>query len=153
MAYNGAGIYGIYNVVKNKIYIGKSSNIARRFSNHRSNFRHNRNDYPMYREPIENCVFLVLCKMTNDEYAKYGDLYEELFIAQAQMSKIGVYNDSLVRSYEWALSDVMYYLSVRDNLNREIRERCNHRLCDIQKMSKESREMYAKYINRIGKET
>ncbi len=39
MAYNGAGIYGLYNVMEHKIYIGKSVHIANRISEHKYNLK------------------------------------------------------------------------------------------------------------------
>jgi group I intron endonuclease len=92
MEYQGAGIYGLFNVMENKIYIGASSNIERRFANHKQNFRSKSKANPMYSEPIENFVFLILDKMTPAEFAKYGDMVEQLFIAQAQRNNFGVYN-------------------------------------------------------------
>ena len=94
MAYKGAGIYGLFNVMENKIYIGASSNIAGRFATHKRNFRVKSKTNTMYNEPIENFVFLILDKMKQDEFAKYGDMVEQLFIAQAQRNNFGVYNQN-----------------------------------------------------------
>lgn len=39
-----SGIYGIYNKAKGIWYIGQSSDVLRRFGNHKSNLRHNNHE-------------------------------------------------------------------------------------------------------------
>ena len=95
MAYNGAGIYGIYNVVDNKIYIGKSTHIHNRLSSHRSCFNRKMGNSIMYKEPIEKFVFCVILKLSDVEYKRYGDFFESIFIIQARDEHhMGLYNST-----------------------------------------------------------
>lgn len=136
MAYNGAGIYGLYNVMEDKIYIGSSSDIGKRFSQHRSNFRKKSNTNSMYKEPIENFAFLVLRKMTNEEFEKYGDMMEQLFIERAKMDWMPVYNKNNTHGAIWS---VFHAFDMLDTIQNEIMEKCGTRRCWIKMRSKKSR--------------
>lgn len=137
MEYHGAGIYGLYNVVKDKIYIGASSDIGHRFSSHRSNFRTHSGSNPMYKEPLEHFVFLVLRKMTDEEYAKYGYMMEQLFIERAEMDYMRVYNKNSRHS---AICRVFEAFDMYDTIQDEIRKACGTRRCWLKQMNAKSRQ-------------
>lgn len=121
MAYNGAGIYGLYNVMEDKIYIGSSSNIGKRFAQHRANFRAKSDSFPMYKEPIENFVFLVLYKMSDEDYKKYGSMMEQLFIERAKIDWMPVYNRNCT---DGAIYSVFRAFGMFDTIQDTIREKC-----------------------------
>ena len=137
MKYHGAGIYALYNVMKNKIYIGASCHIEQRFSAHKSNFRAHSQSNPMYEEPIDDFAFLVLQKMTANEYKKYGSLMELLFIIQAQQSGMKVYNQNKLRKD--ATDNVLGTLKVEEMLYGAIREKLNVRPWTIKMMNEKSK--------------
>ena len=138
MAYKGAGIYGLYNVMENKIYIGASISINGRFKTHISNFSAKSKSSMMYSEPIENFVFLVLQKMTDEEFEKYGALLEHLFIIKAQERHIGVYNRN--KLWKDATADVLGTLKIDEKLIESIKEKCGRSPTIIGMMSYESRK-------------
>lgn len=119
--YNGAGIYGLYNVIDNAIYIGKSKHIATRFSAHRSSFNTKQGNNPMYQNPVENFVFCVLLKMSDLEFEQYGDLLESVFIIQARdYHQFGLYNSS--KANDNALYHLLSMFHIFDNTRFAIRE-------------------------------
>ena len=152
MAYNGAGIYGIYNVVDNKIYIGKSENIARRLAAHRSCFNKNQGYSYMYQEPIEKFVFCVILKLSDVEYKRYGDFFESIFIIQARDEHhMGLYNSS--KEHDQALWTVLGFFGVLDNMRFSIREALGGvELGTLRNMKKESRERIIQKVNGQGGE-
>lgn len=119
--YTGCGIYGLYNAVENKIYIGQSSNIRARFTQHRSNFKAKSNINPMYQEPIENFVFLVLYKMSDEDFEKYNRMFEDLFIASAERNRMGLYNRN--KTYGDATASVLWAFGIYDNIENSIYEK------------------------------
>ena len=138
--YNGAGIYGLYNVVENKIYIGSSKHIHNRFMQHRHNFRNPDAKLLMYKEPINHFTFMVLHKLPDDEFEKYGNIYEMLYIYSAREQNISVYNkvdvhDDLSRLF-------CYLLDVRDNLYNTIRSTTGYKLNWITCMKPDTRLRY-----------
>lgn len=94
--YNGAGIYGLYNLMDDAIYIGASQNIAARFTQHRWNFKNKSKVNPMYNEPIDNFVFLVLYKMSKKDFKQFGIMFEALFITKAKFDRMKLYNGNKV---------------------------------------------------------
>lgn len=82
--YTGAGIYALVNVMDASIYIGKSQNIHTRFQAHRSNFKRKANVNEMYCSPIEDFVFLILYKMNDYEFNKFGAIVENIYIRYIQ---------------------------------------------------------------------
>lgn len=149
MAYNGAGIYGVYDVVKNKIYIGKSEHIERRFQNHKYNFKTGNKKFPMYQEPIEHFAFLVLCKLTEKEYERFGDMLEELYIFQARRMNIPVYNRNLISD---RIYSVLWVFKVEEHIAKAIKEKYGRRSCDICKMGERSRKELCEELNTREKE-
>ena len=137
MKYHGAGVYALYNVMKNKIYIGISTNIESRFSSHRSNFRTHSESNPMYDEPIDDFAFLILQKMKENEYKKYGSLMEFLFVIQAQKSGMEVYNQNKLQKD--ATNNVLGTLKVEEMLYGAIREKLNVRPWTIKMMNEKSK--------------
>ena len=93
--YNGAAIYGLFNVMENKIYIGASGRVHNRFIQHRARFRAGNSSIPMYNEPLENFVFMILHKLSDEDYVKFGKVLEILYVYQAKDLKIDVYNQQL----------------------------------------------------------
>lgn len=116
--YGGSGIYGIYDVTKNKIYVGASSNIQSRFAQHRSNFRSKSKANPMYQEPIEHFVFLVLYKMSKKDFAKHGRMFEDLFIASAIRDSMKLYNQNKVNGD--ATGSVLFSFGIYDRIKESI---------------------------------
>lgn len=137
MVYHGAGIYGIYNVMEDKIYIGASSDIEKRFSQHRSNFRKRSNANPMYKEPLEHFVFLVLRKMTGEEYTKYGSLFEQLFIERAKTDRMPVYNQV---NTDGVIYSVFHAFGMLDTIQNEIQKECGTRRCWLKQMNIKSKK-------------
>lgn len=149
MAYNGAGIYGIYNVVDNRIYIGKSTHIHNRLSSHRSCFNRKIGNSIMYKEPIEKFVFFVILKMSDMEYQQYGDFFESIFIIQARET-MGLYNSS--KSHDSALTTVLYFFKVRENIRYGIREATGGVEPYVLKtMKKTTREEFMQRLNMLRK--
>ena len=138
MSYSGAGIYGIYNVMENKIYIGASYNIASRFSQHKYCFSVKSKANPMYDKPVEDFVFLVLQKMSNEEFQKYGGIVEHLFIIQAQYKWMGIYNQNKLNTD--ATFEVLSAIKAESKLYSAIREELKVRPWTIRYMNEKSRK-------------
>lgn len=137
MAYNGAGIYGLYNVVENKIYIGASAHIENRFSQHRSYFSSKHGSNPMYQEPVENFKFLLLDKLSQEEFERFGGVLEHLFIIQAMRSKLGLYNQN--KTSEDATGDFLWLMKTEEKLRGAVTESLGVKLWAIPMMSLKSR--------------
>lgn len=120
MAYNGAGIYGIYNVLENRIYIGKSNNISARLSQHKAKFAEKSGTNEMYSEPIENFVTFVLRKMTEEEYIEFGDLLETLLIIDAERHSLNPYNKQKKNSDPY--TTMMFRFRVYGKIEEAIRD-------------------------------
>ena len=145
MAYNGAGIYGLYNVMDHKIYVGKSVHISNRISAHKQNFKKKSDTLSMYKEPIENFVFVVLLKMSDAEYDRFGDLLETVFIHQAIEWNIPVYNCS--KTQYTLTSDVLMAFGVWGNLRQAIFNATGTEYYNIRSMCKPSRKGVLRNIN------
>lgn len=136
--YNGAGVYGLYNVIENKIYIGLSKHIQNRFSQHRMAFRDQSNAAPMYQEPMENFAFVILHKLSNEDFERFGDFVEDLYIIWAKESKVEVYNRQKV--YDDISTLLVYHFDMDKNFSRAINEGCGRKPWDVRKMKPESRK-------------
>lgn len=90
--YDGCGIYALFNVINAKIYIGQSKNIKTRFQHHKLLFASKSKVNPMYQEPIENFVFLVLYKCDTETFDKFKLILEELYIHKSQDYGLSIYN-------------------------------------------------------------
>ena len=145
--YNGAGIYGLYNVIDDAIYIGKSRHIATRFSAHRSSFSKKQGSNPMYQEPVEKFVFCVLLKMSDLEFEQYGDLLESVFIIQARDEHhFKIYNSS--EAHDSALYHLLSMFHIFDNTRFAIREALRGtELGTLRIMKPETREWLMEKIN------
>lgn len=137
MKFTGAGIYGIYNVMENRIYIGKSANIPVRLSQHKSNFATHSDINPMYKEPVDNFIFLVLHKMTKKNYMQFGDLMEDLFISLALRRNIKLYNINKVRLD--VTSSALFAFGIIDSIGDAIFESTGTKAYHISQMNKQSR--------------
>lgn len=148
MAYNGAGIYGIFNIVDNSIYIGKSEHISNRIRQHKSCFRRKSGSNIMYQEPIEKFVFFVILKMSDIEYKQYGDLFEALFIIQAREMKYGykLYNSS--RAKDSALWDVLCFYGILDSVRLGIKNATGYDPGIINLMKNDTRKELVKQIKK-----
>lgn len=135
--YSGAGIYCLFNVMDNVIYIGASDNIANRFSQHRANFKKAATINSMYQEPIENFVFLVLRKMTHKEFQKYGNMFEQLFIASALKDGMKLYNVINVRKD--VTGTVLFAFDMYDAIKKTVKSATGSTPCTIGMMSAKTR--------------
>lgn len=138
MAYSGAGVYGLYNVVENKIYIGISANIEKRFSQHRAYFSCKSKSNPMYSKPIEDFTFLVLDKLSQDEFERFGGILEHLFIIQARRSKLGLYNRN--KTSEDATGDFLWLMNTDGKLKEAVSEDLGVNLWAVPMMLEKSRK-------------
>ena len=147
MAYNGAGIYSLYNVIDNAIYIGKSEHINSRISQHKSCFKRKSGNNIMYQEPIENFVFFIILKMSDIEYKQYGDLFEALFIIQAREEryKYFLYNSS--RANDDALWDILSFYGIRENIRYGIKNATSYEPGVLNQMSNKSKNELMQVIN------
>lgn len=144
--YNGAGIYGLYNVLSGKIYIGASSSIGARFAQHRNNFRIKSKINSMYQEPVEHFVFLVLYKMSKAEFTKHGPMFEDLFIASAVRDNMRLYNRNKVN--DDATGSVLFSFGIYDAIKKRIQAETGHSPWVLAMMKKENR---VKVLERIKK--
>jgi hypothetical protein len=114
--YSGAGIYALFNVIENKVYIGRSKNIKQRFASHRSLFANCSKVSPMYSRPISDFVFMVLYEMNDDDYKKIGHIIEVLYIFEIGCNH-KLYNESpknkvnLIRAYLAEIFDPAYHFN------------------------------------------
>lgn len=145
MAYSGAGVYGLYNVMENRIYIGESANIEKRFCEHRRNFASKSTVNPMYQEPVENFAFLVLCEMSTEEHAKAGGFIESLFIAKALRERMGIYNQNKVKAD--ITGEALFYFNIWDAIDNAIREEVGQPPWVLRMMSEKSREQVVKSLS------
>lgn len=144
--YNGAGIYGLYNIVTGTLYIGASSNIQARFVQHRSRFRSRSEINPMYLEPVEHFAFVILYKMSRADFEKYGTMFEDLLIASAVRDNIKLYNQNKV--YRDATGSVLFAFGIYDAIKKSIQSEVGHTPWMINMMNRKSR---LKVLERIRK--
>lgn len=135
--YNGAGIYGLYNIMEGTLYIGASSNIQARFAQHRHRFRSRSEINPMYREPVENFAFVVLYKMSRTDFEKYGTMFEDLLIASAVRDNMKLYNQNKV--YRDATGSVLFAFGIYDAIKKSIQSEVGHTPWMINMMNRKSR--------------
>lgn len=148
MAYNGAGIYGLYNVMEHKVYIGQSKHIAQRFASHRANFRAKSDAMQMYQEPLENFAFCVLEKMTDAEFEKYGDMMECVYIEQAKDLKFDIYNK---QKTTYGIHSVFWAFDTREKFRNAIIEQVGTKPGYISRMCEESRRRVVEGMNAARK--
>lgn len=111
------GVYGIYNTVNNKMYVGSSKNIASRISSHKHLLKYNKhsnkylqNAFNKYGENNFKAIVLRVCKIQNllrveDFYiTKYNTLNSK-FGYNLTLASIGTKN------YKWSKKD-------RENLSK-----------------------------------
>ena len=144
MTYRIAGIYGLYNVMQDKIYIGMSSDIGKRFAAHRASFRKHSNANPMYQEPLEHFAFLVLREMTSEDFSKYGKMMEQLFIERAIIDGMRVYNQNCTIG---AIYEVFNAFDMYDTIQNKIMEECGTRRCWIKMRSDKNKQEIIARIN------
>lgn len=119
--YSGPGIYALYNVVKNKIYIGRSKNIKRRIQDHVRLFKEKKSEQnPMYSDNIEDFAFMVLHKQTEKEYETYGTILEHIYMNKIA-DDIPLYNVSVVDK-QFIYFSLEYLFGVTDNINKSFRK-------------------------------
>lgn len=145
MAYSGACIYGLYNVMESKIYIGESANIEKRFYAHKRNFALKSNANPMYQEPIENFIFIVLLEMTSDEHEKMGEFLESLFIAKALREKMGLYNRNKLN--EDVTGEALFFFKIWDSIDDAIQKEVGQPPWVLRMMSEKSRRKMLENIS------
>lgn len=137
--YDGAGIYGLYNVPENKIYIGASNCIKNRFYQHRRNFELKSNAFPMYNEPVENFVFLVLRKMSDSDFKQFGNVMEIMYISQSIELGMKVYNRVSVYEPKNAYSLVLGLLDVESSLICAVKDSVGRTPAQVRITKKENR--------------
>lgn len=140
MAYSGAGIYALYNVMKNKIYIGESTNIEKRFYGHRRNFALKSKTNEMYKEPVDDFAFIVLLELSDDEHAKMGRLLESLFIAKALREGIKVYNQNKVS--QDVTGEILFFFGIYDMIDDRIKEEVGQAPWNLKMMKDETKRYY-----------
>jgi len=140
--YDGAGIYGLYNVLENKIYIGASNFIRRRFSQHRQNFKQKSGTSPMYKEPLDNFTFLILRKMSDEEFKKYGVIMEMMYISQSIEFGMGVYNHMSVYDHVYAYNLILGLLDVESSLMYAVKDAVGRTPAQVRLTKKENRARY-----------
>lgn len=116
--YDGCGIYALLNNRTHEIYIGKSSNIKKRFAAHRTAFRLGNTCSRMYHEPIDSFSFLVLYKCSKSEYAKFSFVLEELYMIYFIRMGFCLYNRSPHDPFHNILPDLLSSFNVSDNVGR-----------------------------------
>lgn len=144
--YKGAGIYGLYNIMEGTLYIGASANIQTRFAQHRSRFRSRSEINPMYKEPVENFVFVVLYKMSKPDFEKYGTMFEDLLIASAVRDNMKLYNQNKV--YRDATGSVLFAFGIYDAIKKSIQSEVGRTPWMLNMMNRKSR---LKVLERIRK--
>lgn len=137
--YAGCGIYALLNVIEGKIYIGKSKNIKSRFTAHREKFVSESSSNSMYKEPIDNFVFFVVYKMSEDEYNRFGLILEELYMVQAKehFSLYNLHPYSPGSGVCYSLQDIF---ETKSTLNTAIKTTCGVRPASFILLSQRSRQ-------------
>ena len=138
--YSGCGIYALLDVMNSTIYIGHSNNIKQRFLYHKHRFKIKSNVNPMYSESIDNFVFLVLYKMSEEEHKKFGLIWEELFMVEAIESNLKLYNRSPRHPGNNIAVSLQYALHTHKCLDSAVQSTCGRRVNNIYRISEGARK-------------
>lgn len=141
-----AGIYGLYNVMEDKLYIGASANIEQRFATHKANFQSHSGRLSMYEKPLEDFVFFILFEMPQDAFEKFGNMMERLFIEKAKFDGIPLYNKNCLTG---SICSVFEAFGMMDTIQDAILDKCGTRRAWIKMMGEKSR---ANVLDHIRKE-
>lgn len=132
--FDGPGIYALYNKKQSKVYIGRSTNITKRFYTHKTRFSekvHKDSDNPMYLEPVQDFDFLVLQRLDDETYEKYSLALEKLYTFISHVESMELYNrmpqNPASNQFAWTvILDLSSALNVRKNLVGEIKKATGH---------------------------
>ena len=138
-AYDGAGIYALYNIVDNKIYIGKASNVKKRFQSHVRAFCSNSKLNAMYSENIDNFTFIILHKLGKQEYEEYGEVLEQLYMIEAKQHYIELYNTKIVTNDSYFRYWLQLQFGTESHLRKTVYDRCGMMPYNMQRSVKRRR--------------
>ena len=142
-----AGIYALYNVMENKIYVGQSGYIYERFAAHRTNFRCKSKINEMYQEPLENFVFVILYRMDNDEFRENSNTFESLFITQARVCGIALYNKAEVYGDYENYENLVKNIGAKARITNAVKKGCGYPPWGIAQMSMDERRQVRDKMN------
>lgn len=121
-----SGIYAIWNISKNKFYIGSSKNVKQRAMNHKTKLNKNKHPIKELQQDYNNndsFVILLITEVKNHSNLRY---YENVTIKQFQADTRG-YNKARIistvtseeSSIKWVFANIDYYYNYSNNKEKK----------------------------------